>query len=172
MPGSVIVVPDTAFKYATRRPVTIKDVLDYVPGVFAQPKWGEDTRLSIRGSGLSRNFHLRRALQLFMDGVPINTADGYRSTSRRSTRAPIVTSEVYKGANALRYGANSLVGAINFVTPTAAMPTSVAASADIGSFGFHRLQSSSGGPYGPFDYLRHRLLAGARRLPQPQLGRA
>jgi iron complex outermembrane receptor protein len=42
----------------------------------AQPKWGDDTRLSIRGSGLSRNFHLR-GVQLYMDGIPINTADGY-----------------------------------------------------------------------------------------------
>src|SRR5262245_35401623 len=51
-PGSVDVVPDTAYKGATPA-ITVKDVLDYVPGVFAQPKWGEDTRLSIRGSGLS-----------------------------------------------------------------------------------------------------------------------
>ena len=58
VPGTVVVVPDTAFKYTTPA-VTIKDVLDYVPGVIAQPKWGDDTRLSIRGSGLSRNFHLR-----------------------------------------------------------------------------------------------------------------
>ena len=75
VPGSVVVVPDTAYKYTTPA-LTIKDVLDYVPGVFAQPKWGEDTRLSIRGSGLSRNFHLR-SVELFMDGIPINTADGY-----------------------------------------------------------------------------------------------
>ena len=47
-----------------------------MPGVFAQPKWGDDTRLSIRGSSLSRNFHLR-GVQLYMDGIPINTADGY-----------------------------------------------------------------------------------------------
>ena len=56
-PGAVAVVPDTAFKNSPAQ--TIKDVLDWVPGVWAQPKWGDDTRLSIRGSGLSRNFHLR-----------------------------------------------------------------------------------------------------------------
>ena len=63
VPGSVVVVPDTAYKTSTPA-ATIKDVLDYVPGVFVQPKWGEDTRLSIRGSGLSRNFHLR-SIQLY-----------------------------------------------------------------------------------------------------------
>ena len=57
-PGGVAIVPAEAYRNSTVAN-TIKDVLDYVPGVFAQPKWGDDTRLSIRGSGLSRNFHLR-----------------------------------------------------------------------------------------------------------------
>src|SRR5262249_59064014 len=74
-PGGVELVPDTAYRASTPA-ATIKDALDYVPGVFAQPKWGDDTRLSIRGSGLSRNFHLR-GLELYMDGIPINTADGF-----------------------------------------------------------------------------------------------
>src|SRR6202022_2849679 len=50
-PGAVAVVPDTAYKNAPAQ--TIKDILDYVPGVFAKPKWGDDHRLSIRGSGFS-----------------------------------------------------------------------------------------------------------------------
>ncbi|HET7155634.1 MAG TPA: TonB-dependent receptor [Hyphomicrobiaceae bacterium] len=150
VPGSVVVVPDTAYKNSTPA-VTIKDVLDYVPGVFVQPKWGEDTRLSIRGSGLSRNFHLR-GVQLFMDGIPINTADGYGDFQEIDPSAYRYV-EVYKGANALRYGANSLGGAINFVTPTGRDASLFGASADIGSFGFHRLQSSSGGVKGPFDFF-------------------
>ena len=150
VPGSVIVVPDTAYKNSTPA-VTIKDVLDYVPGVFVQPKWGEDSRLSIRGSSLSRNFHLR-SVQLFMDGIPINTADGYGDFQEIDPSAYRYV-EVYKGANALRYGANSLGGAINFVTPTGRDASLFGASADIGSFGFHRLQSSSGGVKGPFDFF-------------------
>ena len=168
MPGSVVVVPDTAYKTSTPA-VTIKDVLDYVPGVFVQPKWGEDTRLSIRGSGLSRNFHLR-SVQLFMDGIPINTADGYGDFQEIDPSAYRYV-EVYKGANALRYGANALGGAINFVTPTGRDASLFGASADIGSFGFHRLQASSGGAQRAVRLLRHRLVAGAGRLPRPQLGR-
>ena len=79
---------------------TIKDVLDYVPGVFAQPKWGDDTRLSIRGSGLSRNFHLR-GVQLYMDGIPINTADGYGDFQEIDPTAYKYV-EVFKGGNALQ----------------------------------------------------------------------
>jgi iron complex outermembrane receptor protein len=150
VPGSVVVVPDTAYKNGTPA-VTIKDVLDYVPGVFVQPKWGEDSRLSIRGSSLSRNFHLR-SVQLFMDGIPINTADGYGDFQEIDPSAYRYV-EVYKGANALRYGANSLGGAINFVTPTGRDASLFGASADIGSFGFHRLQSSSGAVKGPFAFF-------------------
>ena len=52
-----------------------------------------------------------------MDGIPINTADGYVDSSEIDPTAYRYV-EVYKGANALRFGANSLGGAINFVMPT------------------------------------------------------
>ena len=118
-PGGVALVPAAAYKNSTVAN-TIKDILDYVPGVFAQPKWGDDTRLSIRGSSLSRNFHLR-GVQLYMDGIPINTADGYGDFQEIDPTAYKYV-EVCKGANALQYGANSLGGAINFVIPTGRDP--------------------------------------------------
>jgi len=126
VPGSVVVIPDTAYKYTTPA-LNIKDVLDYVPGIIAQPKWGDDTRLSIRGSGLSRNFHLR-GVELFLDGIPINTADGFGDFQEIDPTAYRYV-EVYKGANALRFGASSLGGAINFVTPTGRDASLVSASA-------------------------------------------
>ena len=149
IPGSVMVVPDTQF--SLQRSTTIKDVLDYVPGVFAQPKWGEDTRFSIRGSGLSRNFHLR-GVQLFMDGIPINTADGYGDFQEIDPSAYRLV-EVYKGANALRYGANALGGAINFVTPTGRDAPRFFGGVDFGSFGFQRYQAGTAGVVGPADYF-------------------
>ena len=149
-PGAVEIVPADA--YATSTPaVTIKDALDYVPGVFVQPKWGEDARLSIRGSGISRNFHLR-GTQLFMDGIPISTADGFGDFQEID---PTVYRyiEVFKGGNALRFGANSLGGAINFVMPTGYDAHRFTARTDIGSFGFRKFSSSSGGVSGPVDYF-------------------
>lgn len=147
-PGGVALVSAEAYRSSTPSN-TIKDVLDYVPGVFAQPKWGDDTRLSIRGSGLSRNFHLR-GVQLYMDGIPINTADGYGDFQEIDPTAYKYV-EVYKGGNALQFGANSLGGAINFVTPTGrdSFPNSV--SFDAGGFGFKRLQANTGGVNGPWD---------------------
>ena len=147
-PGGVALVTADAWKNSTPSN-TIKDILDYVPGVFAQPKWGDDTRLSIRGSSLSRNFHLR-GVQLYMDGIPINTADGYGDFQEIDPTAYKYV-EVFKGGNALRFGANSLGGAINFVTPTGRDPWLNAVSLDMGAFGFRRLQASTGGANGPWD---------------------
>lgn len=143
-PGAVEVIDAEDYKRSTPA-LTLKDVLDYTPGVFVQPKWGEDARLSIRGSGLSRNFHLR-GVQLYMDGIPISTADGYGDFQEIDPSAYRMV-EVYKGANALRFGANSLGGAINFVTPSGRDPAVSAAQGaiDAGSFGFIRTQASTAG---------------------------
>jgi iron complex outermembrane receptor protein len=147
-PGGVALVTADAYKNSTVAN-TIKDILDYVPGVFAQPKWGDDTRLSIRGSGLSRNFHLR-GVQLYMDGIPINTSDGYGDFQEIDPTAYKYV-EVFKGGNALRFGANSLGGAINFVTPSGRDPFINGVSVDAGAFGFRRLQAKAGGNNGPWD---------------------
>jgi iron complex outermembrane recepter protein len=147
-PGAVAIVRGEDYKTTTPA-ATLKDVLDYVPGVFVQPKWGEDSRLSIRGSGLSRNFHLR-GVQLFMDGIPINTADGYGDFQEIDPTAYRYV-EVFKGANALRYGAASLGGAINFVTPSGRDAPLSAFSVDLGSFGFARGQAQVAGSNGRWD---------------------
>jgi iron complex outermembrane recepter protein len=150
-PGGVELVPDSAYKPSTPA-ATLKDALDYVPGVFVQPKWGDDSRLSIRGSGLSRNFH-GRGVQLMMDGIiPISTADGASDFQEIDPTAYRYI-EVYKGANALRFGANSLGGAVNFVMPTGYDADLFGARVDVGSFGFHKLAASSGGVAGPADYF-------------------
>ncbi|MGE0023725.1 MAG: TonB-dependent receptor family protein [Hyphomicrobium sp.] len=149
-PGAVEVVPGSDFQQSTPA-VTLKDALDYVPGVWVQPKWGEDSRISIRGSSLSRNFHLR-SIQLYMDGIPINTADGYGDFQEIDPSFYRYL-EVYKGANALRFGANALGGAINFVMPTGYDSDLFGARVDVGSFGLHKLSVTSGGVYGAADYF-------------------
>ncbi len=146
-PGAVEIVPDDVWKKTSAQ--TLKEVLEYTPGVFVQPKWGEDTRLSIRGSGLSRNFHMR-GIQMYQDGVPINAADGSTDFQELDPTAYRYV-EVYKGANGLRYGTNTLGGVLNFVSPTGYDADAVQARADVGSFGFNRQQVSTGGVSGDFD---------------------
>ncbi len=149
IPGAVEVVPDTAFKNGPAQ--TVKDVLDWVPGVFAQPRFGDDARISIRGSGLSRNYG-NRGLNMYMDGIPLNTSDGLVDNFEIDPTAYRYV-EVYKGANALRYGGNSLGGAINYVTPTGRDAEPFEGRVDAGSFGYLRAQASTGGSRGPYDYF-------------------
>jgi iron complex outermembrane receptor protein len=148
-PGAVEVVPSEEFR--DTRVQTVKDMLDFTPGVFSQHKFGEDSRLSIRGSGLSRNFHLR-GLRLLVDGMPVNLADGsgdFAEVDPLSVRYL----EVYKGANALQFGASSLGGAINFVSPTGReSPAFAFGRAEAGGFGFRRFQLGSAGASGNFDW--------------------
>ena len=73
-PGAVAVV--SAEAYRDRYAQGLSDTLRDVPGVFAQKKWGDDMRLSIRGSGIGNSSHNRGTL-LAQDGVPFNEADGF-----------------------------------------------------------------------------------------------
>ncbi|OYW58791.1 MAG: hypothetical protein B7Y84_10405 [Azorhizobium sp. 32-67-21] len=147
IPGGVALV--TADEWAGTPATTIKDMLDYVPGVFAQPKWGEDTRLSIRGSGISRNAHLRGIL-LFQDGVPLSFTDGGGDFQEIDPTAYQYV-EVFKGSNGFQFGANTLGGAINFVTPTGRSTPGIGVRVDAGSFDFYRLQANVGGSNGALD---------------------
>jgi len=148
-PGSVAIVPDTAFKNSPAN--TIKDILGWVPGVLVQTRWGPDGRVSIRGSGLTRSYG-NRGINIFMDGIPLNTADGLFDLFEVDPTA-YRYAEVFKGANALRYGANSLGGAINFVMPTGRDASAFDARIDAGSFGYVKTQASTGGVAGPADWF-------------------
>lgn len=147
--GSASVVDAKEFKET--RATTVKDMLDYTPGVFAQSRVNEESRLSIRGSGLSRTYHLR-GLNLYQDNIPINFADGsgdFQEIDPLSLRYV----EVYKGANALRFGSATLGGAVNFVTPTGYDASPLALRLEGGSFGTMREQLSSGKVIGDSDYF-------------------
>jgi iron complex outermembrane recepter protein len=119
-PGAVAVV--AAESYASRYAPGLSEMLRDVPGVYAQRKWGEDMRMSIRGSGIGNPNHNRGTL-LAQDGVPFNEADGFGDFQLID---PLIAryTEVYKGGNALRFGGALLGGAVNLVTPTGRTGTS------------------------------------------------
>ncbi|GGZ24802.1 TonB-dependent receptor family protein [Asticcacaulis endophyticus] len=107
----------SAADWADRRAITLKDMVDFTPGIVAQARNGaESMRLSVRGSGLTRTFQ-GRGILLLQDGVPINTADG---SFEFNTIDPWLISnmQILKGANALEQGATQLGGSINMITPT------------------------------------------------------
>lgn len=132
--------------------VTPADALGYSPGVFAQSRipGAEESRLSIRGSGLQRTFH-GRGLRVLQDGVPLNLADGAFDFQAMEPMAARYI-EVYRGANALQHGAATLGGAINYVSPTGHDAPPLQLRAETGSYGYRRSQASFAGVSGDVDY--------------------
>ncbi len=128
---------------------SIRDMLEFTPGVFAAPKWGEDARLSIRGSGLARNFHLR-GVQVLQDGIPLNQADGSGDIMEIDPLA-YQRVEVLRGGNAFPLGSAALGGAINFVTNSGVSSPGGAARLEGGSDGFLRGQAAYGVVSGPYE---------------------
>lgn len=128
-------------RYRDGRASTLTDALGYAPGVFVQPRFGaEEARLSIRGSGLQRTFH-GRGLQLLQDGSPLNLADGgfdFQAVEALATRYIAV----YRGPSALEYGAATLGGAIDFVSPTGSDAPRTTLRAEAGAFGYLRTQAA------------------------------
>ncbi len=136
--------------YADKSLVSLRDALAYSPGVYLQPRFGQEVRISVRGSGLSRGYHMR-GLTLLQDGVPINLADDNGDFQELE---PIFFDhlEVYRGANALRLGSGTLGGAINGVTPTGKDAQGLYLRGDAGSFDTLRGLASYGGASGRADY--------------------
>src|SRR5580765_4693286 len=148
-PGGVELVPQKTIDES--RAANLKDVLDFVPGVLIRPRFGaaDESQFSIRGSGLRNNFHLR-GVTVLIDGFPYGDADGFadfESLELLTTKRL----EVYKGANALRFGGYTLGGAIDYVSKTGYDAAPIELSSEAGSFGFLKNYVGTGQVYGPFD---------------------
>lgn len=134
------------------RTSNMQDTLGMATGVLAQSRFGaEETRLSIRGSGLQRTFH-GRGLKLMQDGIAVNLADGGFDFPGID---PMATDyiEVYRGANALQYGSTNLGGSINFISRTGYTAPALEVRSEGGSYGYYRLGVSTGGVKDNVDYF-------------------
>jgi iron complex outermembrane receptor protein len=100
------------------RLITLRDALDYQPGVIVQEFFGglDQPRLNIRGSGIQSN-PLSRGILLMQDGLPLNDADGSFIISLLEPRNAGLIS-VRRGANALAPGASTLGGEVDFQSMT------------------------------------------------------
>lgn len=139
-PGGTDLV--SADDYRDKAAVSLRDALAFSPGVYAQPRFGQEVRLSIRGSGISRGYHMR-GLTLLQDGIPINLADDNGDFQELD---PTIFEEiqVFRGASALRFGGSTLGGAINGTTPTGRSAPGVDMRVDGGSFGTVRGKLAAG----------------------------
>lgn len=120
---------------------TLKDALDYQPGILIQEFFGgiDQPRLNIRGSGIQSN-PVNRGVLLLEDGLPINEADGsfvIGTLEARDAQSIIVK----RGANAREPGATTLGGSLNFV-PQYGASESNSVRLEAGSFGRYGAQAS------------------------------
>jgi len=149
-PGSVTLVDGADLE--ERSVSNLEDMLRYVPGVWtASGSTGDSAFFSSRGSNLDATNYDGNGIKLLQDGLPVTTADGNnhnRIMDPQSARYAIVA----HGANALTYGASTLGGAIDFITPTA-RDTQSEISVNGGSNGQAQGRVTAGTVAGDFDGL-------------------
>lgn len=149
IPGGIGFVEDRVFE--DQLALTIGDALQLTPGVFADTSALRESRISIRGSGISSGFE-RRGLTVVRDGVPISRANG-STEFQEVDPLSIRYLEVFKGANGLRFGGASLGGAVNIVSPTGRTARSpVALRLEGGDFNTLRGNAALAGVSGDVDY--------------------
>ena len=142
-PGGVTVVEgDELYE---RHVNNLADMLRYVPGVWAESGYGNDELfISSRGSNLDAVDYDKNGVKLLQDGLPVTTADGNNHNRVIDPLSARYVS-VARGANALTYGASTLGGAMDFVSPTARNSPPLSLFLDGGSFGSLNGRVSVGG---------------------------
>ena len=146
-PASTVLIEEKEIKES--RALNLNDVLQFVPGVRFQSRFGADEgQFQIRGTSLRNNFH-HRGINILINGIHFGDADGFSDFESIELNA-YERIELYKGANALRYGANTIGGAINFVPRTGYNASTLQMRFLGGSFGLYSGQVSSGQVTKPF----------------------
>jgi iron complex outermembrane receptor protein len=91
-----------------------------------------------------------RGVRLYQDGLSVNQADGSGDFQELDPLS-FQRVEVFRGANAFALGANTLGGALNFITPTGRTAPGTTLRGEGGSFGFARGQVAHGWAEGAHD---------------------
>lgn len=111
IPYPVIRLKNTQYKFS--RKVTVDDVLENVPGLFLQSRYGNhDVRVSIRGFGSRSNTGIR-GVRILLDGIPESEPDGQTRIEAIDFNS-VGSIEVVKGNSSSLY-TNAPGGVINFI---------------------------------------------------------
>src|SRR5215813_13928916 len=132
------------------RASNFEDLLQRIPGVFFQSENGSEvSKISIRGSGITSEDE-PLGVMFLLDGLNFNQGDG-ETILEDFDVASLSYAEVFRGADAFKYGALTLGGAINFVPFTGYTAAPFQIRLEGGSYGFFRGDMSGGGVQGAFD---------------------
>ena len=141
----------TAGEMKKGRASNFMDLLAGVPGLFMQSENGmEMSKVSIRGSGIESDDE-PLGVEFLFDGISMDQGDGETIIEDFDVNT-LKYAEVYRGADAFKYGGLTIGGAINLVPLTGYDADPFQIRVEGGSYGFLRAQASSGGVDGPFDY--------------------
>src|SRR6476659_4233250 len=148
VPGAFVV--RTADDMELGRASDFADLLQRTPGVFLQSENGaEVSKISIRGSGITSEDE-PLGVMFLLDGLNFNQADG-ETILEDFDVASLSYAEVFRGADAFKYGALTLGGAINLVPLTGYTAAPFQVRLEGGSYGFFRGDMSGGAVQGKFD---------------------
>src|SRR5215472_1995434 len=148
VPGAFAV--KTADDMELGRASNFEDLLQRTPGVFLQSENGvEVSKISIRGSGITSEDE-PLGVMFLMDGLNFNQGDG-ETVVEDIDIAVINYAEVFRGADAFKYGALTLGGAINLVPFTGYNAVPFQVRLEGGSYSFFRGDMSGGAVQGQFD---------------------
>ncbi len=140
----------TADEMKLGRSSNFEDFLPRTPGVFLQSENGaEVSKISIRGSGITSEDE-PLGVMFLLDGLNYNQGDGEAILEDFDVLS-LSHAEIFRGADALKYGALTLGGAINLVPLTGYNAAPFQASLEGGSYGYFHGEMSSGAVEGAFD---------------------
>jgi iron complex outermembrane receptor protein len=142
-PGGVTLLDTDALRETNA--ASLADLLRYVPGVWSASATGNDNIVfSSRGSNLDAVNYDTNGIKLLQDGLPVTAADG-NNHNRFIDPLSASFATVARGANAMKYGASTLGGAMDFVTPTARDGAQREVLFNGGSHGYGQLRGTFGG---------------------------
>jgi iron complex outermembrane recepter protein len=134
IPYSVFKVDRVELNYGKKE--TARDVLQDVPGLFLQTRYGNhDLRISLRGYGSRSNTGVR-GVRILQDGIPVSEPDG-ESIVDDIDFTSLSSVEVVKGNLSALY-ANAPGGVINFVTDITFPESFVTSSNQFGGYGLRQ----------------------------------
>ena len=111
IPYPVIRLKNTQYKFSKK--VSVDDVLENVPGLFIQSRYGNhDVRIAIRGFGSRSNTGIR-GVRILLDGIPESEPDGQTRIEAIDFNS-IGSIELVKGNSSSLY-TNAPGGVINFI---------------------------------------------------------
>lgn len=114
----------------------VNEVLNFVPGVFFQSRYGNhDVRISIRGFGSRSNSGIR-GVRILLDGIPESEPDGQTRIESIDFTA-IGNIEVVKGNSSSLY-TNAPGGVINFLSDVNFTKNFVVLDNDFGAYGLRK----------------------------------